>query len=68
MNTEITEIKELIELDILQQIIDATETAEITFIGGSKIIEGTDGKKYNLDKIRERCNYLFDKFMKQYAI
>lgn len=44
MNTEITEIKELIELDILQQIIDATETAEITFIGGSKIIEGTDGK------------------------
>lgn len=68
MNTEITEIKELIELDILQQIIDATETAEITFIDGSKIIEGTDGKKYNLDKIRERCNYLFDKFMKQYAI
>nr|DAD59543.1 MAG TPA: hypothetical protein [Bacteriophage sp.] len=68
MNTEITEAKELIELHILQQILDATKLAEITFINGIKIIEGIDGKKYNLDKMRERCDYLFDKIMKPYAI
>ena len=68
MDTEITEAKELIELYILQQILDATKLAEVTFIDGIKTIEGIDGKKYKLDKIRERCNYLFDKIMEPYAI
>lgn len=63
MNTE-----EMVELDILQQILDATESADITSINGIKVVEGADGKKYNLDKMRERCDYLFDKIMKQYAI
>lgn len=70
MNTEITEIKELLELDILQQILDSAESspAEMTHIAGPKIVLGANGEEYNLDKMRERCDYLFDKFMKQYAI
>lgn len=63
-----TEIKELIELDILQQILDAAESGDVTFTNGIRIVEGVDGKKYNLDKIEKRCCYLFDKIMKQYAI
>lgn len=62
------DIKEMVELDILQQILDATESADVTSIDGIKAVEGTDGKRYNLDKIKERCEYLFNKFMKQYAI
>lgn len=63
MNTE-----EMVELDILQQILDATESADITSINGIKVVKGADGKKYNLDKMKERAYALFDIFMKQYAI
>lgn len=65
---ETIETKEMVELDILQQILSSAESADITSVNGIRIIEGVDGKKYNLDKIEERCSYLFDKFMKQYAI
>jgi hypothetical protein len=69
MNTEITEIKELLELDILQQILDSAESSsEMTSIVGPNIALGANGEEYNLDKMRERCDYLFNKFMKQYAI
>lgn len=40
-----TEIKELIELDILQQILDAAESDDVTFTNGIRIVEGVDGKK-----------------------
>lgn len=62
------ETKEIVELDILQQIVDATESSDTISIDGIKVVEGADGKKYNLDKIRERCNYLFNKFMEQYVV
>lgn len=39
-----TEIKELIELDILQQILDAAESGDVTFTNGIRIVEGVDGK------------------------
>lgn len=63
------DLKELIELDLLQEIISGTENAEITLHNGHSVIEDRDnGKKYNLDKIKERADALFDIFMKQYAI
>lgn len=65
---EIIEIKEIVELNILQQIVDATEASNTISINGIKVVEGADGKKYNLDKIRERCSYLFNKFVKQYVV
>ena len=65
---EIIEIKEIVELNILQQIVDATESSNTISINGIKVVEGADGKKYNLDKIRERWSYLFNKFVKQYVV
>ena len=62
-------LKELIELDLLQEIISGAENAEITLHNGRSVIEDRDnGKKYNLDKMKERADALFDIFMKQYAI
>ena len=62
-------LKELIELDLLQEIISGTENAEITLHNGYRVIEDRDnGKKYNLDKMKKRADALFDIFMKQYAI
>ena len=52
------------ELDLLQEIISG---AEITLHNGRRVIED-NGKKYNLDKMKERADALFDIFMKQYAI
>lgn len=62
-------LKELIELDLLQEIISSAENAEITLHNSRRVIEDKDnGKKYNLDKMKERADALFDIFMKQYAI
>lgn len=62
-------LKELIELDLLQEIISGAENAEITLHNGCRVIEDRDnGKKYNLDKMKKRADALFDIFMKQYAI
>lgn len=63
------DLKELVELYLLQDIISGAENAEITLHNGYRVIEDKDsGKKYNLDKMKERANVLFDTFMKQYAI
>lgn len=64
----LTEIKELIELDLLVQIMDSAESADRTSVNGIVVIEGTNGKKYNLDKMKKRCDYLFDKIMEQYLV
>lgn len=59
----------MVELDLLQELITATKTAEITLYKGYKVVENeSTGTRYNLDKMRERADALFDKFMKEYAI
>lgn len=59
----------MVELGLLQELITATETAEITLYKGYRVVEDkSTGTRYNLDKMKERADVLFDKFMKQYAI
>lgn len=61
-------IKELLELDLLLEIIIDTEDAEVESLNNINIVTGTNGKNYNIDKIRKRADTLFDKFMNPYAI
>lgn len=59
--------REIAELIFLTNVLNAAKYTERTQ-DGPKILAARDGNNYDLEKIGQRANELFAKFMKPYKI
>ena len=56
------------ELLILSSLLSTINNQDIEYDGETRMIKGTDGTYYNIDKMQERAEILVEEFMKPYAI